>query len=68
MEELDWPAQSLDLNPIECFWDELEGKLQARLPHPTSVPDLTNKLLEERIVKHSHRHTPKPCGQPSQKS
>jgi hypothetical protein len=24
VEELDWPAQSPNLNPIEHFWDELE--------------------------------------------
>ena len=24
VEELDWPAQSLDLNPIKQLWDELE--------------------------------------------
>jgi len=27
VEELDWPAQSLDLNPIEHLWDELELRL-----------------------------------------
>jgi hypothetical protein len=39
VEELDWPAQSLDLNPIEHLWDELEHRLQARPNQPTSVPD-----------------------------
>ncbi|KAK3515390.1 hypothetical protein QTP70_018901 [Hemibagrus guttatus] len=31
VEELDWPAQSPDLNPIEHLWDELERGLRARL-------------------------------------
>ncbi|KAK3566199.1 hypothetical protein QTP86_028908, partial [Hemibagrus guttatus] len=48
VEELDWPAQSPDLNPIEHLWDELERRLRARPSRPTSVPDLTNVLLEER--------------------
>jgi len=47
VEELDWPAQSPDLNPIEHPWDELEQRLQARPSHPTSVSDLINVLLEE---------------------
>ena len=29
VEELDWPAQSPDLNPIEHLWDELEHQLRA---------------------------------------
>ncbi|KAK3522340.1 hypothetical protein QTP86_006505 [Hemibagrus guttatus] len=48
VEELDWPAQSPDLNPIEHLWDELERRLRATPSRPTSVPDLTNALLEER--------------------
>ena len=47
VEELDWPAQSPDLNPIDHLWDELEQSLQARPSRRTSVSDLTNALLEE---------------------
>ena len=41
VEELDWPAQSPDLNPIEHLWDELKWRLRARPSRPTSVSDLT---------------------------
>ena len=47
VEELDWPAQSPDLNPTEHLWDELERRLRARPSRPTSVCDLINALLEE---------------------
>ena len=47
VEELDWPAQSPDLNPIEHLWDELERRLRARPSRPTSVPDLINALQNE---------------------
>ncbi|KAI4880118.1 hypothetical protein NFI96_005083 [Prochilodus magdalenae] len=47
VEELDWPAQSPDLHPIEHLWDGLERRLRARPSRPTSVSDLTHVLLEE---------------------
>ncbi|KAI4888196.1 hypothetical protein NFI96_018638, partial [Prochilodus magdalenae] len=47
VEELDWPAQSPDLHPIEHLWDGLERRLGARPSRPTSVSDLTNVILEE---------------------
>ena len=48
VEELDWPAQSPDLNPgIEHLWDELERQLRARPNRPPSVPELTNALVDE---------------------
>ena len=47
VEELDWPAQRPDLNPIEHLRDEFERRLEARPNHPTSVPDLTNTLVAE---------------------
>ena len=45
VEELDWPAQSPDLNRI--LLDELERQLQASPNHLTSVPSLTNALKAE---------------------
>ena len=45
--DLDWPAQSPDLNPIEHRWDELERRLRARPNRTTSVPNLTNALAAE---------------------
>ena len=47
VEELDWPAQSPDLNPIEQIWVELESRLRARPNRPTSMPDLTNAFVAE---------------------
>ena len=47
VEELDWPAQSPDHNPIEHVWDELGCQLRARPNHQTSMPDLTNALVAE---------------------
>ena len=47
VEELDWPAQSPDLNPIKHLWDVLEHRLRARPNHPTSVHILTNGIVAE---------------------
>ena len=47
VEELHWPAQSPDLNPLEHLWDELERRLWARPNRPTSVTNLTNALVAE---------------------
>jgi hypothetical protein len=47
LEELDWPAQSADINPIDQLCDKLECRLRARPNCQTSVPDLTNALVAE---------------------
>ncbi|KAI4895461.1 hypothetical protein NFI96_005477 [Prochilodus magdalenae] len=49
VEELDWPAQSPDLHPIEHLWDGLERRLRARPSRPTPASDLTNALLDLRF-------------------
>ena len=47
VEELEWPAQSADLNPIKHLWDELEHRLRASANRSTLVPDLTDELVGE---------------------
>ena len=40
-------GQGPDLNPIEGLWDELGRRLRAMPNRPTSVPNLTNALVDE---------------------
>lgn len=54
VEELDLHAQNRDLIPSEHLSDELEWQFHSRPPHPTSRPDLTNALVAEWAIPHSH--------------
>jgi hypothetical protein len=47
MPEMDCPAQSPDLSPIEQPWDELERRLRSRPRSPTSLTALATALQEE---------------------
>ncbi len=44
VEELEWSAQSPDLNPNERHWDELKWRLRAKSSSPASVPDKSDPL------------------------
>uniref|UniRef100_A0AAR2JMZ4 Tc1-like transposase DDE domain-containing protein n=1 Tax=Pygocentrus nattereri TaxID=42514 RepID=A0AAR2JMZ4_PYGNA len=46
VEELPWPTQSPDLNPLEHLWDELERR-RARNSVPQNLNDLRAALQEK---------------------
>jgi hypothetical protein len=56
--EMDCPAQSPDLNPIELLWGELERRLRYRPQRPTSLIALATALQEEwaAILPETFRH------------
>lgn len=43
----DWPARSLDRNPIEHVWDAVGRAISSRHPHPRTIPELKTALLQE---------------------
>ncbi|GFX35211.1 transposable element Tcb2 transposase [Trichonephila clavipes] len=47
IQRMEWPACSLDLNPIEHVWDMLRRRIAARPRPPATVRDLEIALLEE---------------------
>ena len=49
IERMDWPAKSLDLNPIEHAWDMLQW-ISARDRQPRTVREFTNMLIGEWLM------------------
>ena len=47
IDQLHWPAQSPDLNPINNIWDELEHCIRKHIPLPKNEMELFNLLQEE---------------------
>ncbi|GFY29579.1 transposable element Tcb2 transposase [Trichonephila clavipes] len=44
---MEWPVGSLDMNPIEHFWDALGRRAAGRQPPPQTLQELERALLEE---------------------
>ncbi|GFW31172.1 transposable element Tcb1 transposase [Trichonephila clavipes] len=47
---IDWPAYSMDVNPIENVWDMLGRRITAREPPPTCLPKLRMALLVSGVI------------------
>ena len=65
VDNLDWPARSLDLSPIEHVWDILGQRVRQRVPQPRTLQVLGAALQEEwrripqlqiaRLIRSMHR-------------
>ena len=44
---LDWPAHSLDFNPIENLWDIVDTRVRKRKTQPKNIDDLAMVVIEE---------------------
>ncbi|GFS74656.1 transposable element Tc3 transposase [Trichonephila clavipes] len=47
IQRMSWPANSIDLNPIEHVWDMFERQIAALLHPPSSVTELKRALQED---------------------
>ena len=47
--DMEWPAYSPDLNPIEHAWDVLGRAITSREELPTTREELALVLMEERV-------------------
>ena len=47
IQPLAWPPYSSNLSTIEHLWDQLDGQVRQRQPHPTTQAQLTRALVEE---------------------
>ena len=47
---MDWPARSLDLNPIKHLWDVLGRRVRTHNPLSTNLQDLSQVLQQERLA------------------
>lgn len=50
IEQLDWPAYSPDLNPIEHCWDGLDRAVRQRAVQPTTLAELEQALVQEWVA------------------
>lgn len=47
IQTIPWPSLSPDMSPIEHAWDELGRRVNARVPRPQNVEELTDALVHE---------------------